>query len=135
MIVLDCSAAIEITHGTKEGTALRNIMLEGERVIAPTFFQVEVRNAFWKYVHAQLLSIENARSSVRIAIKYVDEFIPLETNIDESFKEAMRCNHPVYDMLYLTLARRNAATLLTCDRKLQKLCDDLGVDYVHSVSL
>jgi len=83
MIVLDCSAAIEITHGTKEGTALRNIMLEGERVIAPTFFQVEVRNAFWKYVHAQLLSIENARSSVRIAIKYVDEFIPLETNIDE----------------------------------------------------
>ena len=38
--------------------------------------------------------------------------------------------HPVYDMLYFVLARRNAATLFTLDRKLQQLCLDNGVDCV-----
>ena len=36
----------------------------------------------------------------------------------------------VYDMLYFVLARRNAATLFTLDRKLQQLCLDNGVDCV-----
>ena len=45
-------------------------------------------------------------------------------------KEAMRLRHPVYDMLYFVLARRNAATLFTLDRKLQQLCLDNGVDCV-----
>ena len=47
-----------------------------------------------------------------------------------AFSEAVRLNHPVYDMLYFVLARRNAATLFTLDRKLQQLCLDNGVDCV-----
>lgn len=135
MIVLDCSAAVEMTRGSAKGMALRECMLEDERVVAPAFFQIEIRNAFWKYVHVRATDVKTAESSARIALGYVDEFIPSEANADESFREAARCDHSVYDMLYLTLARRHAGTLLTCDRKLQGLCDELGVDYVHYVEL
>ena len=36
----------------------------------------------------------------------------------------------IRDRLYFVLARRNAATLFTLDRKLQQLCLDNGVNCV-----
>ena len=66
---------------------------------------------------------ESDRSRRRVL--YLDK-----TQCCEATKEAMRLRHPVYDMLYFVLARRNAATLFTLDRKLQQLCLDNGVDCV-----
>jgi len=45
----------------------------------------------------------------------------------ESLHEALRLNHPVYDLYFLVLARRNGATLLTVDEKLKRLALDCGV--------
>ena len=59
----------------------------------------------------------------------------MEENIDEAFLEAARLDHSVYDLLYLTLARRRAATLFTADRRLVSLCEQTGVDYVREVDL
>ncbi len=38
---------------------------------------------------------------------------------------ALACHHdhPVYDCLYLALARREAATLISMDRRLQQLAE------------
>lgn len=38
MIVLDVNAAITIAKGTEEGRTLRELMMEGEEVVAPHFF-------------------------------------------------------------------------------------------------
>ena len=48
----------------------------------------------------------------------------------EALIEAIRLDHPVYDLLYLVLARREGATLFTLDQKLQNLCLDNGVNCV-----
>lgn len=135
MIVLDCSAAVEIARGTSLGSGFRALMLEREKVVTSTLFTVEVRNAFWKYVHAGLLDHNAARGYATKALALVDETIPLEENIDEAFLEAARLDHSVYDLLYLTLARRRAATLFTADRRLVSLCEQTGVDYVREVDL
>ena len=39
----------------------------------------------------------------------------------EALALACHLDHPVYDCLYLALARREAATLITADRRLQQL--------------
>lgn len=106
------------------------MMLDGETVIASELFQAEVRNVFWKYARAGFLSVEAAQRYIEQALDLVDEFVPIEQNAAESFVESVRQNHSVYDMLYLTLARRNAATLLTADKKLVALCEKMGIGCV-----
>ena len=135
MIVLDCSAAVEMIRDTEKGRAFRMLLLQGEKKIASELFSAEVCNAFWKYVHAGTLSPDDACSYVEKACALVDEFVPIEENAAEAFNEALRHDHSVYDLLYVTLARRNAATLMTADRKLMQLCERMGVDCVAEVSL
>lgn len=135
MIVLDCSAAVEMVRETPRGRGFERLLLQGERVATSSLFQVEVRNAFWKYVRAGLMRPEQASECVEAALGLVDEFVPLEENIAEAFAEAMRQSCPVYDLLYATLARRNVATLFTADKRLVTLCENMGINCICEVGL
>ena len=135
MIVLACNAAVEMVRKTPRGRGFRSLMLKDEKVITSELLKAEVRNAFWKYVRADLLDADQAEVLVEKALDLVDEFVPLEDNAVESFAEAMRQNHPVYDLFYLTLARRNAATLFTADKKLAALCERMGVNCTCEVEI
>lgn len=135
MIVFDCSAAVAIVRETLEGNALRALMLENETTLTSEMFVAEVRNSFWKYVRAQLMTIEEAEFYIEKAIGLVDEIVPLKENADEAFAEAVRQNHSVYDMFYLTLVRRSAGTLFSLDKKLVNLCTEMKLDCVKEVAL
>ena len=78
MIVLDCSAAMEMARNTSRGAGFRMLALEGERIVASDLFRAEIRNAFWKYVRAGIVSEEVAERHIERALDLVDEFIPLE---------------------------------------------------------
>ena len=43
----------------------------------------------------------------------IDEYWTISLNIEEALSEAIHLNLSVYDLLYLTIARRTGATLLT----------------------
>lgn len=135
MIVLDCSAAVAIVRETLEGNALRALMLENETTLTSEMFVAEVRNSFWKYVRAQLMTIEEAEFYIEKAIGLVDEIVPLKENADEAFAEAVRQNHSVYDMFYLTLVRRSVGTLFSLDKKLVNLCTEMKLDCMKEVAL
>lgn len=135
MIVLDCSAAVEMARKTPRGLAFRCLMVEKESVMSSDLFKAEVRNVFWKYVHIGSLPAEEAEAYVRSAIDLVESFVPLEENAVEAFTEAARQDHPVYDLFYVTLARRNAATLFTADKRLVALCERMGVNCTCEVDI
>lgn len=136
MIVLDASAAVDIVNNTERGKALAYLVEDylGEEILTCDLFQAEVRNALLKYVRADLLDIETAGQCVRDAIDMVDGFVPVEELGDEAFREAVRLRHPVYDMLYLCLARRNGAVLFTLDKRLAAICREAGVNCVSETS-
>lgn len=91
MIVLDCSAAVDMVRETEAGRALRQLMLEGEEVISSQLFLIEVSNAFWKYHKAGLLDEKTVCANIEKAIALVDEFCDLDkTQCCEATKEAMR---------------------------------------------
>lgn len=132
MIVLDSSAAIEIALDTVEGRALRGLWCVDERVVSVPLFQSEVTNAFWKYVRVGVMRREEATRRLSIALSLVDEYADALDLASEVLAESVRLGHPAYDITYLVLARRSGGTLFSCDKKLVKLCEENGVDYIHT---
>lgn len=135
MIVLDCCAAVAMLRKTAEGEALKDLMIEGESVVSSEFYLVEIRNVFWKFVQTGKLTEEEAREKIKDAIGLVDVFVPIRDNADEAFVEAVRQNHSVYDMFYLTLVRRTSGTLFSLDKKLVSLCEDMGLNVAVEVEI
>ena len=133
MIVLDCCAAREVVQGTPRGRAFDALIAEGEKILAPEFFKIEVRNSLWKYAASGKADPGTIAYYTRTALGLVDEFVPTDENIEEAYAEAVLRKHPVYDMLYATLARRNACAFFTADKKLMRLCETMGVNVVAEV--
>lgn len=78
---------------------------------------------------------EEAFENVRFSEVLITDFIAPEDYLAEAFMEALNHDHSVYDMLYLCLARRNAATLFTRDKKLMELCLKAKVNCIEEVDL
>lgn len=135
MIVLDASAALEIAKQTDRGCAFQGLIKPEEEIVAPVLFAIEVTNAAWKHVHAGLLGADAARHLMEDALAIPDRFVNIEDLLPEAYAEAVALDHSSYDTLYLVLARRNAATLFTCDKKLQECCITRNVDCVWEVNL
>ena len=131
MIILDCSAAIAIVRKIPEGQALSQLVSDDEKIIAPNLFYAELGNSLFKYARAGEIEESKVGAAIRAAENLVDGFRSEEDFLTEAVAEAVRLNHSVYDMLYFVLARREAATLLTLDQKLQNLCLDNGVNCVR----
>lgn len=135
MIVLDCSAGMEIALGTDAGKALRTLFLPEEEVVAPSLYSVEVVNVAWKMVHREIMEKNEAKVLAQDALALPDRLVPADDMLTEAFALAVSLDHSVYDMLYLVLARRNDATLMTGDKRLQTLCLDSGVSCVTEVDV
>ena len=135
--VLDCSAAVEMARHTEKGETLRTVLaMDGSScVMAPNLIYAEVGSAMAKYVRARLTDEAEARAIIGDALELIDETIDIEGLYEEAFTEGIRLNHSIYDMFYFVLARRNAATLLTLDKRLNALCEREGVGCIHTVNV
>ncbi len=130
MIVLDASAAMEIVLSRPAHGALKLELTKASKVISSELFRVETANTIWKYVRSDYISMEKGNEILCLVHELVDEYIEVSDNIQEALNEAVRLNHPVYDLLYYTLARRFGARLMTLDRQLINLAEKTGIPLV-----
>ena len=133
MLVMDASAAIGIVRAGGDGAASARLMEDCEKVIAPEFFCEEVAQVARQYAHVGALDREGAIAMMQATLGCVSEFYPVRGLLEEALAEAVRLDHSFYDMLYFVLARRTASPLLTCDKKLAKLCNDNGVECIELI--
>ena len=133
IVVLDCDAAIEIVLKREKGKALRDILEASEKIISSEFFRIETANVIRKYYQGSYIQKAEAGKLLELAENLVDEFVPLKENYLEAFNESIRLHHPVYDMLYLTLARRTGATLVTLDHTLGAIAKKEGIETVGTL--
>jgi predicted nucleic acid-binding protein len=131
MLVLDTSAAMEVVLHRPFAKRFIDRLLIADTVLSPDLFRAEVANTLAKYVRGGWISMEEGGKALSFCVNMVDEYIPAEENEIESFSESVRLGHSAYDMFYLTLARRNGASLLTCDKRLGELCKE---ERIHCVS-
>jgi predicted nucleic acid-binding protein len=85
--------------------------------IAPEILLVEVANAFRKKIFNKEMDINQAEESLNKLPKLFDELFIVKELIEKAFNYAVELNHPVGDCVYLALAIKNDAKLITSDAK------------------
>jgi len=120
-LVLDASAVVRIIEGSPQAVAFQQAVLDAELVLAPELMLTEVSNTLWRLHKAGQLRAEGLRQCLSRAAALVDHIEPDRHLQMEALALACHLDHPVYDCLYLALARREAALLLTADQKLMTL--------------
>ena len=119
--VLDASAAVRLVTGDPEAVQWAQQIAQAPLVLAPELMLSEVANTLWKLHRAGSLEGQDPQELLVDARDLVDQIEPDRHLQVEALALACHLDHPVYDCLYLALARREAAGLLTADQRLQKL--------------
>ena len=127
IIVLDSNAAIEIVLKREKGKTFLGFVETAEKIITSEFFRIEVANVIRKYYQGKYIQKSDCGKILELSEALIDEFIPIKENYQEAFNESMRLNFSAYDMLYLTLARRTGAILITLDRSLNAIAKKEGI--------
>lgn len=133
MLIVDANFAVDVVLGSFLRDPFYEELQKGAEVVVPRIYYNEVTNALWQYVRADILTPEGAASKLEEAFSFVGKVGDDEEIAIEVLTESIKRNHPVYDMFYLVLARRNNATLCTLDKKLQTLCIKEGIGLVCPV--
>ena len=127
VIVLDASAAIRAVMDAAAQPELLNRLASATLLLAPCLLRVEAANALWKYQRAGVINASDAHDRHVEVSLLVHRFVDEQALFPECLQLATDFNHPVYDAVYAVLARRNAARLLTFDRRLNSLCERVGI--------
>ena len=120
-IVVDASAVVRIIEGAEAAAPLQEAVLKADLVLAPELMLTEVANALWRLQRAGQLEVDGLQRRLSRAVELVDVIEPDRHLQAEALALACHLDHPVYDCLYLALARREAAVLVTADQRLQQL--------------
>jgi predicted nucleic acid-binding protein len=120
--VLDVSAAVQIILEKEKAKRFKDSLDNSDFVFAPDLYVAELSNALWKYYKTKIFSEKECRRYIEGGINLIDEFVDLKEIWEEAFGESVKNNHPVYDMYYAALARKNDGTLITNDEDLAKIC-------------
>ena len=123
--VLDASAVVRLILLDPVAADWAQTLETAGMVLAPELMLTGVANTLWKLQRAQQLQGVNPQELLVHAKGLVDHIEPDRQLQVEALALAIHFNHSVYDCLYLALARREAATLLTADRKLQTLASQV----------
>jgi predicted nucleic acid-binding protein len=111
MLVIDASVAVKWYVNQPDTAKAIEIAGSGQTLIAPDLLLAETGNAFWQCVRAGLFKPADARDALS-KLPHRFDVLRRMTAI------AVTINHPVYDCFYLALARREAAPLVTADKRL-----------------
>lgn len=121
--VLDASAAVRLILGDPAAAAMAEQICEAAVVMAPELMLTEVANTLWKLQRAGHLADLDPQQLLAEARDLVDR-VEADRHLQaEALALACHHDHPVYDCLYLALARREAATLISLDLRLQQLAE------------
>ncbi len=125
--VLDVSAAIDVVLQKDSYKEFSEVIEKADVVIVPELYISEISNVAWKYHKQANYSHEQSSDLAETGIRIIDKYLPVADLWKEALHESILNDHSVYDLLYLVCARRSNGILLTRDRKLIRLCNELHV--------
>lgn len=132
-VVLDVSAAIEVALRKPRARAILEVIEKADWTAAPDIFIPEAANAAWKVHTIGGVPIEDCLDAYRDAVEFIDHVHDSSDLAEESIDMACRTRMPVYDSLYITLARRLAAQLATLDKRLAKAARGQSVRLIEGL--
>jgi predicted nucleic acid-binding protein len=131
MAVIDVSGVAQILFQNSKKDKFEAILQEAATVLAPDLYIPELSNTLWKYCTKELYTPEECSQFIEDGLNYIDEYIDSKSIWKEVFGESVKNKHPVYDIFYAVIARRNDGILITNDGDLVKVCKKLNVKYCY----
>ena len=115
--VVDASVAVKWLVAEGDSEVAEKLATSGHDLHAPRLMASEVANAIWRKV----LMGEIERRAAGILLADVPD-MPVHWGADEfvaadAMRLALALDHPIYDCMYLALAHRIGAVMLTADRR------------------
>lgn len=116
-LVVDASVAVKWVSESP-GWQAAGALIGRDALVAPELIWPECGNALWRYVGAGLMSAEQAHQGLTTIGRLFDQVVPMGPLMTDALALACRLKHPVYDCVYLALARSLRCRLVTADRRL-----------------
>ncbi len=114
-IVVDASIALKWVL-EEPGSDAAEELLEKD-LAAPSLWLLEAGNALWRRTVRGELTRAEAVERLTELTKAPVASVPLEQDLPEALRLALQLNHPVYDCLYLALAKRLGTFVVTADTR------------------
>lgn len=117
-LVVDASVAVKWYLEEPDADAEQQLAAAESDLIAPDLITAEVGNVLWTRLRTGEITREQAQA---IAIALPRAFAVLTPSAEllaSALAIATALDHPIYDCLYLALADRSDASLVTADRRL-----------------
>lgn len=122
-LVVDASVALKWLVPEEDSDVADRLFTQNNDIHAPRLMVSEVTNALWRRATLQgLMDIQEAEArlesllSMAMIVWNSDEIVGVD-----ALRIASMLRHPAYDCVYLALARRIGATLVTADERFMNL--------------
>ena len=116
-LIVDASVAIKWFKREHDSPVAELVPL-ADTLAAPEMLLAELCNACWKAFRLRLLTAQQMDATPTVIRRYVGMFYSLEPLAPRAVFISRALDHPVYDCFYIALAEREAAPLVTADRRL-----------------
>jgi predicted nucleic acid-binding protein len=126
-IVVDASLAVQWYALEAGSLAAERLLTEEWRLSAPDLMAVEAANAWWdKHRRGEM-----TRPDVELAVSRLSsvgiDWVPASTVLLRAVRLALELRHPVYDCIYLVVARERGGRLATADTWLRRAARRMNI--------
>ncbi len=119
MIVVDASVAAKWYLPEPDSQRAFALLKSRDVLAAPDILEPEVASAITRAARRGRLTVAQARGAADSWLRHLDDELivlePVEADIDAAINLALSMSHGLLDCLYLALAMRRAAQLITTD--------------------
>ena len=115
-LVIDASVACKWFFNEPLAVEARKVAASDATLVAPDMILAECANAAWRRVKDGEITPAHARAFLGSLPPWFESLVPASELHKPAFEMAHELGHPVYDCLYLALAEREQALVITADR-------------------
>lgn len=116
-LVVDASVAVKFLVLEDGWQEARRLIADPGPLIAPDWIVPEVANAMWKKVARKELLEADALANLDVLPEFFVALAPARELLRDAYRRSFALKHAVYDCIYLELAMRETAKLVTADEK------------------
>jgi predicted nucleic acid-binding protein len=117
-LVVDSSVAIKWFAREPQADLAEAILASGREIHAPELLCVETANGLWKKWRKDQLAAGDVGPSVAKLRSLVDRWHLDGELVEDAAALSLSLAHPVYDCIYLALARKLRTVVVTADTRL-----------------
>lgn len=117
-LVVDASVAVKWFLPEQDAERAVALLRAGHRLIAPDLLWIEVASVLWKVARRGALSPDEAHRMIADAAAFPVETVESAGLLPDALRIATAADRTVYDSLYVALAAREGAVMITADDRL-----------------